>query len=76
MFSYNISKNANNQAFKMVCSRIESGINEIKKEDLLVDVDGSLIQTYHTKNGEITVFNDYLVDAVYVDSELNLENVI
>ncbi len=75
VFSYNIAKNADNKAFLDTCALIESKISDAKKEKLLVDVDGSLVQTYRTSSGEIDVFNDYMVDAVYVDSEVNLEKV-
>ena len=76
MFSYNIAANADNAAFKNTCAQIEAKVSGLKKDKLIVDVDGSLIQTYHTNGGEITVYNDYLVDAVYVDSEIDLAKVI
>ena len=43
---------------------------------MLVDVDGSQIQVYKTPSGEIVVFNDYEVDAVYVDSDVNLDKIL
>lgn len=76
MFSYNISKVADNKAFHKVCSSIESELKDIKKEKLLVDVDGTMIQKYTRTDGSITVFNDYEVDAVYVDSDVDLSNII
>ena len=72
MFSYNIAKKADNKAFKDACEAIEENMKDIEKEKLLIDVDGSLVQTYNTPKGSITVFNDYEVDAVYVDSEVDL----
>lgn len=72
MFSYNVSKNANKKAFNNICSSIESNINIEKKEKCLTDVDGSQIQIYKTADGQIKVYNDYEVDAVYIDSEVNL----
>ena len=76
MFSYNVSKNADKKAFASICSSIESSINIEKKEKCLIDVDGSQIQIYKTAEGNIKVFNDYEVDAVYIDSEVNLEKII
>lgn len=76
MFSYNIAKNADQKAFDHVCSLIESGIKGIEKNPALKDVDGSQIQTYTTHDGRIKVVNDYEVDAVYIDSEVNLDEVI
>ncbi len=76
MFTYNIAKEADNKAFKDVCAAIEAKVKGITKEKLLTDVDGSLIQTYNTQNGSIKVYNDYEVDAVYVDSEVDLSEVL
>ena len=76
MFTYNISKVADNKAFKKACSAIEDKVKNFKKEKLLVDVDGTLIQIYTVPDGRIKVVNDYLVDAVYADSDVDLEKVI
>lgn len=76
MFSYNIAKEADNKAFKNACAAIEEKVNGIEKEELLVDVDGTLIQVYNVPDGKITVFNDYEVDAVYADSDVNLSEVL
>jgi len=76
LFSYNIEKNANEKAFKRACVLIESKIKDINDKTLLEDVDGSQIQIYKTQRGKIKVYNDYEVDAVYVDSEVDLKNII
>lgn len=76
MFTYNISKVANDKAFKSACSAIEAKLKGIEKEDLLTDVDGTQIQIYNTQDGKIKVFNDYDVDAVYADSEVNLTDIL
>lgn len=76
MFSYNISKNADQKAFINTCALIESNIKDIKKEKLLEDVDGTQIQIYNTPEGKIKVFNDYEVGAVYVDSEKDLNKIM
>ena len=76
MFTYNISKNAEQKAFSNACALIEAEFKDIKKENLLEDVDGTQIQIYNTPEGKIKVFNDYEVDAVYVDSEINLNKII
>ena len=75
MFSYNIETVADNAAFKRACAQIEAKMSSLKKLDLLIDVDGTLIQVYYTKDGKIVVKNDYLVDAVYVDSEVELTHI-
>ena len=76
MFTYNISKSADRNEFKRACALIESNIKDAKKEKPLIDVDGSIIQIYDTKEGKIKVYNDYEVDAVYVDAEVNLSAIL
>jgi hypothetical protein len=76
MFSYNISREADNKAFKTACSSVETHLKNYKKADLVVDVDGSVIQTYTTPNGSIKIYNDYEVDAVYCDSEIDLNKIL
>lgn len=76
MFSYNISKNADQKAFVNTCALIESNVKDFTKEKLLEDVDGTQIQIYITPDGKIKVFNDYEVDAVYVDSEKDLNKIL
>ena len=75
MFHYTVAKNADQKAFESVCVLLEVKINGMVKEKLLEDVDGTLIQIYKTGGKEITVFNDYEVGAVYIDSELNLDQI-
>lgn len=74
MFSYNVNAEASEKAFKEACERIEKEIKSIEKEDVLLDVDGSKIQIYAATNGKIKVYNDYEVDAVYIDSEIELKS--
>lgn len=76
LYSYTTSLTANNKDFKKVCSQIEEKITGIKKDKLLTDVDGSAIQRYSLGSKEIIVQNDYEVDAVYVDSDIDLKNVV
>ena len=76
MFSYTISKNADKKAFDHACALIEARVDDIKKEKILEDVDGSQIQIYNTPSGKIEVYNDYEVDAVYIDSDVNLDHII
>lgn len=76
MYSYNIAKNADKKAFNHACNLIESKTKGIEKEKLLEDVDGTQIQIYNAPGGKIKVFNDYEVDAVYIDSEVDLTNII
>jgi hypothetical protein len=76
MFSYNIAKNADKSVFDNTCVLIEGHLENIKKGRLLQDVDGTTIQIYESPNGKIKVYNDYEVDAVYVDSEIDLKEIL
>ena len=51
-YQYNISKTADNQVFYSVCKEIENLISDriVKKSELLIDVDGSLVQVYKINN--------------------------
>ena len=72
-YSYNIEKEADVEAFLRACTMIESaGIDGIQKTDFAIDVDGSLLQVYQVSDGEIVVFNDHEVGAVYADSDIDL----
>ena len=74
MFFYIVEKAASAKAFEKACRLIEAHFKEIGKEKLLEDVDGTTIQIYHNGNKKIKVYNDYEIDAVYIDSEIELKN--
>ena len=75
MYSYTISKEADEKQFERACGLVESQIQESTKEELLEDVDGTQIQIYKTNGGKIKVVNDYDVDAVYIDSEILIDGI-
>lgn len=76
LYSYTTSLTASNAEFKKTCTAIENGVNGIQKGKLLVDVDGSMVQAYSVGGKTIEVFDDYNIDAVYVDSEVDLSGII
>ncbi|MBQ3147454.1 MAG: hypothetical protein IJB91_06980 [Oscillospiraceae bacterium] len=75
MYTYNIMKQADEKIFYNICKRIEAGIKNVEKKQLLEDVDGTLIQLYDIGGKEVKVVNDIEVDAVYVDSEISLNKI-
>ena len=75
MFSYNVARCADQTAFLRACALLESGIKELQKMPLLTDVDGTQIQVYCVQGKRIKVVNDYEVDAVYVESEVELDGI-
>lgn len=71
MFSYNVFKEASDAKFNNACKKIENSLN-IEKKPPIIDVDGSIIQIYTDGNKNVKVYNDYEVDAVYIDSDIDL----
>ena len=71
-YDYTIRKNNSPKSFKMACAAIENKYPELKKDDLLVDVDGSTIQIYGEEPKEVIVYDDYDVGAVFVKSDIDL----
>lgn len=61
---------------KVACKKIVHGVDNLIANEPIIDVDGSTIQKYTSPNGNIKVSNDYEVDAVYIDSEVNLDDII
>ena len=76
MNHYTISKNADSKIFKHVLSLIFSEFKEVKIGKYAEDFDGSQIQLLLLPNGKIFVYNHYEVDAVYIESEINLDEFI
>ncbi len=76
MYKYNISKSASNRTFKNICDIIEKTIKNIKTEKPIVDVDGAVIKIYNRGNLSIKIYNDYEVDAVYIDSDIDLSSIL
>ena len=72
MYSYNISHTVNKKCFEAVCRLIENKVDGILNQQILEDVDGSIIRIYDTAKGKIKVYNDYYIDAVYIDSDVEL----
>lgn len=73
MFSYNICNVPDSTIFYRQCKALEKHILSLEKGSLLTDVDGSQTQIYQLDGKEITVHNSNYVGAVYIDSEVDLE---
>lgn len=72
MFEYAICTEPDEDVFYRQCKALEKRFPEMKKLNMLDDVDGTLIQRYIHPEGKIKVKNDYLVGAVWVQSEFDL----
>jgi hypothetical protein len=73
MYHYNICTEADKNIFIKQCAALEKHIPNIVKKQLLNDIDGSETQIYELNGNEITVHNSFYVGAVYVDSDVELE---
>lgn len=72
MYEYNVCPTASNERFSEMCHHIERSMPDIVKGKLLIDVDGTGMQRYSKDGKKIMVINDYDVDAVYIESEIEI----
>ena len=72
MHSYTFSKYADVDAFEAACTCVESLDGGVSIDIHIEDVDGTQIRLYRFRGTKIKVCNDYEIDAVYVDSLLDL----
>ena len=71
-FSYTVATNVDDVVFSDYCAMLEKNVAGIRKEKTLIDVDGSETQIYHCNGKEIVVHNSCYIDAVYIDSQVDL----
>ena len=76
MYKYTFYNEADNEIFKEACKKLLHGMDNLIANEPIIDVDGTIIQKYTSPNGNIMVSNDYEIDAVYIDSEVNLDDII
>jgi hypothetical protein len=72
MIKYCICNQVDDEIFKKQCKALEDRIPTLKKDDLLLDVDGSETQIYKLNDEKVLVHNSYYLDEVYVESEVDL----
>lgn len=72
MFDYTICNMYDKDIFEKQCAALENKLIPLEKEKMLTDVDSSQIQIYHFNGHKIKVKNDFEVDAVYIESEIEL----
>lgn len=73
MYHYSICTIADEVIFQKQCRALETHLPHLVKGELLEDVDGSLTQQYWLDGKTITVHNSNYIDAIYVDSEVELK---
>ena len=72
MFDYTICKAPDSDIFLRQCKALEKNIPDLKKIEILIDIDGSQIVVYFKDGKKVTVHNSYYVGAVYIQSEFDL----
>lgn len=73
MYEYSICTEADRSVFDKQCLALEKAIPGIRKQKLLKDVDGSLIQEYEVESRRVLVYNDEYIGSVHVKSEVDLK---
>ena len=73
MYKYTICTEADKKVFENQCRALETHIPGLLKEKRLHDVDGTEIQEYKLDDKTISVYNDVHIDAVYIESGVNIE---
>ncbi len=76
MFDYTIYKENSQQVFNNTCKLIERSFPNAHKSKLLVDFDGTTIQTFTEDGKDIDIYDDYEVGAVFVKSGIDLGNIL
>ena len=72
MFDYTIWHAPDSDIFLRQCKALEKNIPDLKKSEILIDIDGSQIAVYFKDGKKVTVHNSYYVGAVYIQSEFDL----
>ncbi len=74
MFEYDVYGENDSLIFNKICNIIENEYPKTVRQKLLVDVDGSMIQTYTLNGYDIDVYDDYDIGAIYMKSEVDLRD--
>ena len=73
-YSYMLSSKNDSAVFIEACSIIENHFPQSEIKEMLVDPDASAYQYYCYNGKEIRVVDDYAVKKVWVDSEINIDD--
>ena len=74
-YVYNVLNKNSAAAFVEACEKIENYSPAMTKEDLIVDVDGTTIQSYRLNGKEVVFFDDYDIGAVFIESDVKLSDI-
>lgn len=74
IFEYSICSYADEEIFKRQCNALEKKFSEsLVKDNFLIDVDGSKIQTYTLNGRKVKVVMSNYENEVYISSEIDLK---
>lgn len=73
MFEYSICNVADEEIFKKQCEALKKHIPNIQQKRIVRDVDNSLICMFNLNGKELNLYNDNNINAVYINSEFDLE---
>ena len=71
-YEYLICNEFDEDIFNKQCEVLEKRLQKLKKEPLMTDVDGTLLQIYFWNRCKIKVINDVML-GVNIESEIDLE---
>ena len=74
-FSYTLSMTAAPDVFRDACIKLEQH-GASKENELLEDVDGSLMLKYRLNGKNVRIDCNVEVDAVFIDSQVDLSNIL
>ena len=76
-YTYNINASYSKDVFKKVVDFIKANVDDIKETKYSEDfLDEDQTEIFTTVKGEIIVKNDFMVDAVYIESEVSLDTIV
>ena len=75
-YDYNITREYDRTIFAKTVSLLTKSIEKIEESNYLEDpLDGDQIQIIKTPEGQVKVINDFMVGAVWVESEVSLDGI-
>ena len=76
-YDYNITREYDRTIFAKTVYLLTKSIEKIEESKYFEDpLDGDQIQIIKTPEGQVKVINDFMVGAIWVKSEINLDDIL
>ncbi len=75
-YLYPIYNEMSKREFSKTCRKIKNGFNDLEEEEIIEGIGHSQIQIYRYEGQKIGVYNDETIDAVYVCSDVELNEIL